>query len=120
VIVLLLGLSPLLALAGKLIRMRRRALLDYGALAGRHGRLVHRRWIRGETVRDDALLKAPELGPAADVRALYDAVSATRIAPIDRQTVTALLAAAVLPMVPVLAIEIPVADLLKMLARSLF
>ncbi|WP_434131468.1 hypothetical protein [Methylocaldum sp. GT1BB] len=113
-------LGPLLVLIGKLKRLRRKALLDYGALAGQHGRLVDRRWIRGETVRDDALLNAPELGPVADVRSMHEAVSAVRMVPIGRQTVITLFAAAALPMVPVLAIEIPVIDLLKMLAGYLF
>jgi len=117
---LALCLGPLLALTGKLKRLRRKALLDYGALAGQHGRLVDRRWIRGETVRDDALLNAPELGPVADVRSMHEAVSAIHLAPISSQTVIMLFAAVALPMVPVLAIEIPVVDLLKMLARYLF
>jgi hypothetical protein len=119
-IALLLCLSPLLALAGRLRRLRRKALLDYGALAGRHGRLVDRRWIRGETIRDDALLNAPELGPVADVRSLHEAVTAIQTVPIGRRTVLTLFAAAALPMVPVLAIEIPVTELLKMLAGYLF
>ncbi|HYE36912.1 hypothetical protein [Methylocaldum sp.] len=119
-VVLFLCLSPLLVLTGKLKRLRRKALLDYGALAGRHGRLVDRRWVRGETIRDDALLNAPELGPVADVRSMHETVSAIQLAPIGRQTVLTLLAAAALPMVPVLAIEIPVGDLLKMLAGYLF
>ncbi|CAL1241909.1 hypothetical protein [Candidatus Methylocalor cossyra] len=119
-VVMALCLSPLLMFAGTLQRLRRKALLDYGALEGRHGRLVDRRWIRGEPVADDALLNAPELGPVADVRSMHEAVSAIRIVPIGRQAIVTLFAAAALPMVPVLAIEIPVADLLKMLAGYLF
>jgi hypothetical protein len=82
--------------------------------------LVDRRWIRGETIRDDAVLNAPELGPVADVRSLYEAVAAMRMMPIGRRTIITLFAAAALPMVPVLAIEIPVTQLLKMLAGYLF
>jgi hypothetical protein len=119
-IALSLCLGPLLMFAGPLKRLRYRSLLDYGALAGRHGRLVDRRWIRGEQIGDDALLNAPELGPVADVHALYETVSGIRVTPIGRQTVINLLLAAALPMVPVLAIEIPVKELLKMLARQLF
>ena len=119
-VVMALCLSPLLMFAGTLQRLRLKALLDYGALEGRHGRLVDRRWIRGETVEDDALLNAPELGPVADVRSMHEAVSAIRMVPIGRQAILSLFGAAFLPMVPVLAIEIPVADLLKMLAGYLF
>jgi hypothetical protein len=120
VVVLGLCLSPLLVLTGKLLRLRRKALLDYGALAGRHGRLVDRRWIRGETIRDDALLNAPELGPVADVRTMHESASNIQLVPIGKQTFLILTAAAIAPMVPVLLIEIPVTDLLKMLAGYLF
>jgi hypothetical protein len=73
-LVVVICVAPLLALAGPLAAARRRALLEYGALVGEHGRLVRRRWILGETPADDALLQAPEIGPVADTLALYEAI----------------------------------------------
>ena len=74
VLVVAICVAPLLALVGPLAAAKRRALLDYGALVGKHGRLVRQRWILGEPPADDALLQAPEIGPVADTLALYDAV----------------------------------------------
>jgi hypothetical protein len=119
VIALLLFLAPLLLWLPPLRACKRRALLDYGALVGEHGRLVRRRWILREPIADAALLGAPEIGPVADTISLYDAVMKMRIVPIGRSSLLAIALAVALPMLPVLAIEIPVKDLLLSLLKSL-
>jgi len=116
VLVLVLFLGPLLVFVPKLASLRRQSLLTYGALVGRHGRLVERRWIRGQTVDDRGLLDAPELGPVADTLTLYEAVVRMRAAPIGKQSVMTVVAAAIVPMLPVIAIQVPIKDqLLSML-----
>lgn len=118
VIVILVFLSPLLLFSGPLRRLKRRALLQYGALVGRQGQLVDRRWIRGENV-DDPVLSAPEIGPVADAITLYEAVAQIRPTPFRRGPVVALTAAALLPMIPVLAIEVPLKAMLLKVLQSL-
>jgi hypothetical protein len=81
VLVVAICVAPLLALAGPLAAAKRRALLEYGALVGKHGRLVRQRWILGEAPADDALLQAPEIGPVADTMVLYEAVARMRCGP---------------------------------------
>src|SRR5262245_13293272 len=107
---LVLFLAPLLVFVPNLLALKRRGLLAYGAVVGRHGRLVERRWVRGETVVDDGLLDAPELGPVADTLTLYEAIEKLRPAPIGKQSVVTVAAAAILPMLPVIAIEVPIKD----------
>jgi len=119
VVVVVLFLLPLLAFAGPLKRAKRQALLDYGALVGRHGRLVRQRWIEGQALDDDALLDAPELGPVADTGAIFDAVRAMRTVPIGKASVVPLAAAAIVPMAAVLAIQVPVKDMLLTLLKAL-
>lgn len=119
VVALLLFLSPLLVFAGPLGRAKKQALLDYGALVGEHGRLVRRRWIEGREVEDDAVLGAPELGPVADTVALYEAVENMRPIPLSKPTVAPLVIAAVLPMLVVVAIQIPIVEILKTLLGTL-
>ena len=111
--------SPLLAFVPLLVKTKRGALLDYSTLVGRHGRLVRDRWIAGRELEDDAILGAPEIGPIADTGQIYDAVAAMRVLPIGKATVAPLLAAAVLPLIPVLAIEIPITKILGALAKAL-
>ena len=119
VLALLLFLAPLLLWVGPLAAAKRRALLDYGALVGQHGRLVRGRWILRLPPEDDALLDAPEIGPVADTVTLYEAVKKMRAAPIGRSSLLVIALAAGLPMLPVLAIEIPLRELLKGLLGAL-
>jgi hypothetical protein len=58
VLALVLFLGPLLAFTPRLAALKRESLLAYGALVGWHGRLVHQRWIRGESVEDSGLLRS--------------------------------------------------------------
>ncbi|HEY8153679.1 MAG TPA: hypothetical protein VII72_06075 [Myxococcota bacterium] len=119
VLALLLFLTPLLLWSAPLRACKRRALLDYGTLVGEHGRLVRRRWILREPVGDAALLGAPEIGPVADTITLYETVRKMRTIPIGRSTLLVIVLAAGLPMLSVLAIEIPIRDLLLKLVKSL-
>ena len=120
VVVLVLFLAPLLAFSGPLRRLKRRSLFEYGALVGRHGRLVERRWIRGESVDDDAgLLSAPELGPVADTITLYEAITRIRPTAFRQGPAVTLAAAALIPMLPVFTIEVPLKDLLAKIAGAL-
>jgi hypothetical protein len=115
----LLALLPLLALAPALIAARARAIPAYAALVGEQGRLVHRRWILRETVPDTPLLDAPEIGPVADANAMYDAVKRMRGIPIGKGAVMKVLLPIALPFIVVVALQIPVKDLLLKLAKAL-
>lgn len=119
VLLLALFLAPLLLFGPILRKARRRALLDYGALLAEHGRLVHRRWILGERLETNELLTAPELGPVADTLSLYGAVRNMRSAPIGKAAVLAIAVPAVLPIVVVIAIKIPIKDLLLKILKAL-
>jgi hypothetical protein len=119
VVSLLLFLAPLALWLPPLRAAKRRALLEYAALVGEHGRLVHRRWIEREALAEAPLLAAPEIGPVADTITLYDAVQKMRTVPIGRSALLGIGLAAALPMLPVLAIEIPIRELLMKLLKTL-
>jgi hypothetical protein len=120
VLSVLLFTGPLFAFVPKLAPARRAALLQYGALVGAQGRLVHRRWIDGdETVAERPILSAPEIGPVADANALYDAVSRARTILVGKRALLSVLAPAALPLIAVFAIEVPVKELLLKLPTTL-
>jgi hypothetical protein len=102
-----------------LLALKRRSLLAYGALVGRHGRLVERRWVRGETVAGDGLLEAPELGPVADTLTMFEAVQKLRPTPIGKQSIAIVAAAALIPMLFVVAIQVPLTNQLLGLLKIL-
>jgi len=119
VVTLAIFLAPLLPWSGVLRRAKRQAKLDYGALVARHGRDVRRRWILGEPAQDEPLLDAAEIGPVADTLTLYEAVRKMRPVPIGRRALATILLPAALPLVGVLAIEVPVGELLKKVLTTL-
>lgn len=114
----LLQLAPLLGVMPVLSKWRRQALEDYGALLSRHGRLVHQRWIEGRELEDTRVLEAPELGPVADTISLYEAAKQAQALPVTRQTLVLVLAPIVLPLLAVVALQIPLREILKVLLKA--
>jgi hypothetical protein len=112
-------LAPLLTFLGPLVIAKRRALLEYGALVGGHGRLVRRRWILKETELDDPVLHAEELGPVADTLTLYHAVRDMRIVPIGRTALLAIAIPILIPIAALFSIQIPVMGVLLKIVTTL-
>ena len=116
---LILFLGPLIVFTGKLRQLKRRSLADYGTLVGQHGRLVRRRWIWNEPLPEAPLLQAAELGPVIDTVSMYEVVTQIRPAPIGKPALLAVVLPALIPMLPVVAIQIPLKDLLLGLLKTL-
>lgn len=120
VVIVAVFLAPLLVFVPLLSRTRKRAVLDYAALVGRHGRTVHERWIEGRrTTAHDDLLGAPEIGPVADTHALYESGARMQALPIDRKSLLAVLVPVVAPMIAVAALQIPMKTLLLSIVKAL-
>jgi hypothetical protein len=112
VALLVIFLGPSLLFSPPLRQLKRRSLLTYGALASEYGWMVQKRWILGEPVQDNGLLAAPDLRLLANTIKRYDAVKRTKLAPLGKRSLVAVLAPALLPMIPVFAIKVPVKDTL--------
>jgi len=119
VLVVVICIAPLLALARPLAAAKRRALLEYGALVGKHGRLVRQRWILGETPSDDAVLQAPEIGPVADTLALYEAVSRMRPVPFGKSTLLGIAVPTLIPILVLISTQVPIKEVLKKIVGAL-
>jgi hypothetical protein len=118
-VALVVYLSPYLAFAGPLARAKKQALLDYGALVARHGVGVRNKWILGDAKADDPLLSAPKIGPVADTLALYEAVQRMRPVPLGKSALLAIAVPVLIPFIGVLAIQIPLKELLQGLLKGL-
>jgi hypothetical protein len=119
VIVLVVFLLPFFAFVGPLAAAKKRAELEYGALVGEHGVLVRRRWILKEKIADDELIRAPEIGPVADAVSLFDAVEKMRPFPIGKRAIVTILLPALIPILFVVAIKVPVRQILGKLLKGL-
>ncbi|MEJ8824683.1 hypothetical protein WKW80_22030 [Variovorax humicola] len=112
-------LLPLLVFAPTLFAARSHAVAAYAALVGRQGRLLHRRWILGETVEDETILEAPGIGVVADAASMYEAVSKMRLVPIGGKTLLYIAVPMALPFIVVASLQIPFLELLMKLAKAL-
>jgi hypothetical protein len=119
VLVIVICVAPLLALARPLAAAKRRALLEYGALIGKHGRLVRQRWILGEAPADDALLQAVEIGPVADTLAVYEAVDRMRAVPFGKSTLLGIAIPTLIPIVVLISTQVPIKEVLKKIVGAL-
>ncbi|UAN03648.1 hypothetical protein [Achromobacter mucicolens] len=118
-ILILIGLAPLLVFTPSLAHAKRQALLDYGALLSEHGRLVDARWIQNAQVRENPILDAPELGPVADIQAMYQAVAAMRPVVVNKSILLKIALPAALPLLILIATQWPLKSTLSKLLFTL-
>ncbi len=119
VILPLLCVAPFVSFLGLMLRTKKQAMLDYGDLIGRHGRLVREKWIDGKPAVDDPILDAPELGPIADTAAPYELIAKIRPLPLTMGSLIPLVGAALLPMIVLAAIDLPLKTVLKSILKIL-
>ena len=114
VMVVVVFLGPLVFFARPLYIARELALLQYGRLAQGHHLAFHHRWIAtGES--GESILGSADPSSVSDLNAAVEIVHQMRCLPVDRGAVLLLLASAGLPVLVVAALQMPVADLLKLI-----
>lgn len=118
-LVLLVLLGPLALFSVKLFRLKYEGVLAYGALANRHSQLFEQKWVRQGSENDTELLGTPDISSLADLSTDYEIVQTMRPAPISVRVVVTLVAAALIPMLPIIAIQIPLREIIKRLVSNL-
>jgi hypothetical protein len=119
IILPLLCVLPFFSFLGLMLRTKKQGLLDYGDLISGHGRLVRERWIEGKPIADAPILDAPELGPIADTAAPYELIAKIRPLPLTMGSLMPLVGAAVLPMIVLMALDLPLKSVLKTVLKIL-
>ncbi len=117
-LVALIFLAPLLAFTSQLYLAREKGILSYGRLAQGHHLAFHEHWIEGDESMEQAL-GSTEPSSASDLNATVETVHQMRVFPVDREAVIQLLGAAALPLLLVAAMQMPVGELLGLLAGVL-
>ena len=111
-VVLVLFLGPLLVFVAPLLALREKALLEYGRLANQHHLAFHRKWI-GEARSGEEMMGSPDASSASDLNATVQAVRELRFVPVDVAAVIQLAFAAGIPLLAVVATQMPLMDLAK-------
>jgi hypothetical protein len=109
--------APLLAFTRGLARCRFRGLLDFGALIGDHDRAFDEKWIKSTEAERARLLGSPDPASLADMAQVYEHVDGMQLLPFDKKALVVMVAAALLPMIPLLGTVIGLTDILSMLAK---
>jgi hypothetical protein len=107
--------APLLVVAPVLLKIKRRALLQYGAQVTIHNQLFDKKWIQGSRSAGETLLGNHDASSLADLGSSFAIVRQMRIVPIDKPTLIALAISAALPMLPVVLYATPPAELIRLL-----
>ena len=115
----LLLLGPLVPLILPLLRAKQAALPSYSAMLAEQGRVARRRWIDGTTKTDTPLLEPDGIGVIADASTMYDQVRTMRIVPISKTSLVAILLPIAVPMLIVVALQVPIRNLLGGLIKTL-
>lgn len=112
------SLGPLCVFIPTMWRTRFRAVREYGRLAADHSRLFHARWIeRGER---ELLLGNADIQAQSDLVTVFEAMSSMRIVPFGARTLTIVVLAVIIPVIPLFLLELPLSELVrKILAIAL-
>jgi hypothetical protein len=107
-------MAPLLVVSPVLLKVKRKALLEYGAQVTIHNQAFDRKWIQGRPP-GETLLGNRDASSLADLGSSFAVVRQMRLVPIDKPTLIALAISAALPMLPVILYATPPAQLIRLL-----
>jgi hypothetical protein len=108
---------PLLAFTGKLARCRFRALLDFGTMVGRHDRAFDEKWVTLPAGEQAKLLGSPDASSLADIAQAYEHVERMQLIPFDKKALGVIVAAELIPMIPLIGTAIPLAEIFSKLGE---
>jgi hypothetical protein len=117
---MMISFGPLLIFIGKLDRLRQLGLRDYGTLASRHAQLFDEKWIKGAGITEDIVeipLGSPDTSSISGLKSNYETVKRMKFFPFGVRALVVLVAAALIPMVPLMLMEFPLQKILKTIAR---
>jgi len=109
--------APLLSFTWRLARYWFRRLLEFGALIGEHDRAFDEKWIKSPDVDRASLLGSPDVPSLADIAEVYEHAERMQLLPFDRKALVVMVAAALIPMIPLLSTSIRLTDILSMLGK---
>lgn len=103
---------PLLAFSGHLARCRFKGLLEFGALVWRYDTAFEEKWLKNTRgSNQESILGSADIQSMADLATSYDHVERMRLIPYDVKALAVLLAAALVPMIPLVGTQISLQEL---------
>jgi hypothetical protein len=112
-------LLPLVLFTPRLVAVSQQGQLDYGVLATNYTRAFGAKWVRSGGSSDEPLLGTADLQSLADLGNSFEIIRNMRPVPFGLYQALVLLAAAVLPMLPLLLTVLPLDELVLRSVKSL-
>jgi hypothetical protein len=109
-------LMPLLFFVKKLFVLKRKAIVEYGALQHRASCDFHNHWIKNKA---NDLVDSVQPSALADYGAVYEGISNMRMIPISTKTIAVLAIVLLVPFLPLTLTQSSFWDVLKMIGGSL-
>ena len=119
VLINLIFLGPLLVFVPLLAKTRRQGLREFSSLANRYDYAFVEKWIRGKAPADEPLLGTGDIQSLADLGNSYQFARQMKPFPFDMRTIIQMSVIAAAPMLPLLPLVMPIADILKLLSKAL-
>ena len=115
----LVAIGPLAFFVPRLAGVRRRGILEYGLLGQLHSAEFHEKWIVHRAGHEAEFLVAPESSTVANYGHIYDTIKNMNSFPADKGALYTLAGAVVIPALPVILTQIPLAVVLGDLLKAL-
>jgi hypothetical protein len=116
---LLISVAPYFFFTPTLMRMRRRGMLKYGALARSVGEQFEQKWLdRAESVNENVLM-VPDFTATHQLYAVAHSIEEIRVVPVGLIDVYMFVIAALIPCIPVVIAAIPFNILMKAVMKLL-
>jgi hypothetical protein len=112
-------LGPLVVFYPQLRAVRRRGMMEYGALGQVYAREFNRKWLRGTLPTDEPLLGHADFQSLADLYNGYEVVRGVRLLPFTTKNVTSLAAFVLLPVAPLVLTMVSVEQLVDRMLKTL-
>lgn len=112
-------LAPLLVVAPALLKVKRKALREYGVLVTKHNQLFDQKWIQRGQLQGEVILGNPDASSLVDLGGSFTVIRQMGIVPIDKPTLVTLALAAALPMIAVALYATPTDELIRVVLKML-
>jgi len=119
VILVILIAGPALFFLRSLYQAREEAIFRYGAMASRQIQRIEDKWLPDELVREDTESSMPDFRSITHLGHSVTAVHKMSLIPVNKEDVILLVIIALLPFIPVLALQIPIGEIFSVLLKVL-
>jgi hypothetical protein len=109
--------GPFFLFTPKLVQLKRTALMEYRTLGIRWGQLFEKKWVGAAST--EVSISNAEVSALAGFERTYAVIQKIKFIPLEFANLKAIVAAALVPLVPFVGTQIPLENVLKLLKKIL-